>query len=147
MAVIKGSTVMVFTGNGTTLKSVAYATNHTLTIGTNSTEISTKDNANSVWTQGTVQSLNWSATTENLYSLDGEGVSFEDLFDIMVSREPVTLKFGIAATPGGNVPTGGWDPGTEIKTGKALITDLSMNAPVGDNANFSATFTGVGALV
>lgn len=146
MAIIKGSTVMVFMDDGTSAKSIAYATNHTLTIGTNSSEISTKDNANSIWTQSVVQSLNWSLTTENLYSVDGEGNSFEDLFDAMTSRTPVTVKFGISATPGGAVPTGGWLPGTAIKTGQAVITDLTMNAPVDDNASFTATFTGVGAL-
>jgi TP901-1 family phage major tail protein len=152
MSIIKGSDLMVFIEtSGGSFKSIAYATNHTLTVGTNSTEISTKDDGGGVWNSATVQKLNWSATTENLFSLDGEGANFDDLFAIMADRKEVKIKFSLDSVYANKpdvVPSGGWTPiSTPQYTGSAFITDLSVNAPDGDNGSFSATFTGNGALV
>jgi hypothetical protein len=89
--------------------------------------------------------------TENLFTWEGgcEGHSYDDLFDKMITREPLTLVFALedSTVKPFVVPTGGWDPSdTPRYTGSAFITDLSVNAPDGDNASFSATFTGTGAL-
>jgi predicted secreted protein len=151
MAIIKGSDLMVFATIGSTLKSIAYATNHTLTVGSSSTEISTKDSGGGKWVETNVQKLNWSMSTENLFAWEGggEGQSFDDLFAKMVSREPLTLVFALenSSTKPDVVPTGGWTPATAPRyTGSAYITDLQINAPDGDNASFTATFTGTGAL-
>jgi predicted secreted protein len=153
MSIRRGTDLMVFVTKGAGLKSVAYATNHTLTVGTNTTEISTKDNPEGgSWVEQQVQKLNWSLSTENLYSNDGQGNSFEDLFDIMITKKPVFVKFALEseyANPPENVPVGGWvaiDPSstTPVYSGYAFITDLSLNAPDGDNASFSCTLTGNG---
>jgi predicted secreted protein len=133
-------------------KSIAYATNHTLTIGSNSSEVSTKDDQQGIWQSAIVQKLNWSATTENMYSTDGSGAGFDDLFDAMISRQPVQIKFGMESTAAsgnkGNVPTTGWTPVTSpMFSGNAMVTDLQWNNPNADNSAFTATFTGTGALV
>jgi len=149
--ILKGTDVMLFINTGTSLKSVAYATNHTLTIGTSSQEISTKDSGAGVWTESAVQKLNWSSTTENMYSIDGAGLNFDDLFEVMVARTPVTIAFSLEssyANKPSTVPAGGWTPiATPKYTGTGYITDLQLNAPDGDNASFTCTVTGVGALV
>jgi TP901-1 family phage major tail protein len=149
--ILKGSDVMVFANISGTLTSIAYATNHQLTIGATSQEISTKDSGGGVWTEAAVQKLNWSMTTENMYSLDGAGINFEDIFDKMVAREAITVALSLDNTYANkpdNVPAAGWSPiSTPKYTGTAYITDLQLNAPDGDNASFSATFTGIGALV
>ncbi len=45
------------------------------------------------------------------------------------------------------VPEGGWTPVTTGQyKGKVVITSLELNAPNGDNATFTASFEGVGAL-
>jgi TP901-1 family phage major tail protein len=145
---ISGTDVMVFIKNGSTYTSIAYATNHTLTVGSNSSEISTKDDAKGVWNASVVQKLNWSCTTENMYSLDGAGAGFDDLFTAMSNRTVVDLKFGLentSQTTKGDAP---WSPiSSPIFTGTAYVTDLSWNNPDGDNSTFSATFTGTGELV
>jgi predicted secreted protein len=151
--ILRGTDLMVFTdvaGSGTS-KSIAYATNHTLTLGTASQEISTKDSGGGKWTELNIHKLNWSASSENLYSYDGKGSNYNDLFEKMLTREPVTLVFALEstyATKPDVVPAAGWTPITAPRyTGTAYITDLSLNAPDGDNASFSVTFTGSGALV
>ena len=68
----------------------------------------------------------------------------------MVERTPVSVKFalesGYADKPD-TVPTGGWTPiAAPVYSGDAYITDLQLNAPDGDNASFTATLTGSGAL-
>ena len=147
MAIISGTDVMAFIGG----VSIAYATNHTLTIGSNSQEISTKDDAQGIWQAAVVQKLNWSATTENMYAMDGSGKGFDDLFDAMIARTPVQLKFGLESTAAsgnkGSVPSSGWAPVTSpMFSGNAYVTDLSWNNPNADNSTFTATFTGTGAL-
>jgi predicted secreted protein len=149
MSIEKGTDIMIYVTVGGSLKSVAYATNHTLQIGSNSSEISTKDSGGGLWNEAAVQKLNWSATTENLYSVDGQGAMYDDLFDIMTSRTPVTIKFGIKAAAGSNpaeVPAGGWTAAAGVRTGQAFITDLALNAPNAENASFTATFTGNGGI-
>ena len=142
MSKIKGGDLMVFVEG----VSVAYATSHTLSINADTTDTSNKDEGGGGWQSSEVNLLSWTATTENLYSEDGEGKGFDDLFDLMIAKEPVTLVFAKKGSSATDVPTGGWSAGTPKKTGEAIITALEANAPNGDNATFTCTFTGVGAL-
>ena len=148
--IIKGSDLMLFVQQGGVYKSIGYATNHTVTIGSQSQEISTKDSGGGLWSEGTVHKLNWQMTTENLYSLEPEGVSYDDLFDMMTTRQQVNVQFSLESSylsKPNQVPTGGWSPiATPKYSGKCMITDIQKNAPDGDAASFTATFTGVGAL-
>lgn len=143
--ILKGSKLMVFIGD----TPIAFATSHSLSITMNTTEISTKDHGDFPSVIG--QNITWELTTENLYSDDGETA----LWNAMKTMQPVTVKFAPAteydnasAEPGivGVDSATDWTPGTAIASGKALVTSLSVNAPSGDNATLSATFTGVGAL-
>lgn len=143
--ILKGSKLMVFIGDAP----IAFATSHSLSITMNTTEISTKDHGDFPSVIG--QNITWELTTENLYSDGGETA----LWNAMKTMQPVTVKFAPAteydnasAEPGivGVDSATDWTPGTAIASGKALVTSLSVNAPSGDNATLSATFTGVGAL-
>lgn len=146
--ILKGSKLMVFIAD----KPIAFATSHSLSITMNTTEISTKDHGDFPSVLG--QNITWELTTENLYSDDGQ----KALWDAMKTMQPVTVKFAQAsnyenATSQKGLPLeetdgGEWTPDANkvIASGKALITSLSVNAPAGDNATLSATFTGVGAL-
>jgi predicted secreted protein len=149
--ILRGTDLMVFTDvmGSSTSKSIAYATNHTLSLTANSQEISTKDSGGGKWLEMNLQKLSWSATSENLYSYDGSGSNYNDLFEKMLTREPLKLVFALenSTTKPDVVPTAGWAPVTAPRyTGSAYITDLQLNAPDGDNASFTVTFTGTGAL-
>ena len=142
--VIKGDQLMLFDSTG---KALAYATSHTLTLTGNPVDISSKDHG--FWGASEVGSLTWEITTENLYTDD----DYDKLFDMMITAQPVTIAFAKASNydKNGLVATGGtvesWEQDQQnYRSGKAVITSLTLNANTGENATYSATFTGNGAL-
>lgn len=144
--VIKGSDLMVFVGG----KSIALATSHSLTISADTKETSSKDSGGK-WQTSEVGTLNWSMKSENLFSAEGTaGETYDALFEKMIARTPVTLVFALEkdyATKADEVPETGWTAATNMGyRGQAIITNLEISAPNGDNATFSVDFTGVGAI-
>ena len=149
MSEIKGGSMMLFLGT----KSIAYATSHTLEISADMADTSNKDEGAGDWASQEVNLLNWTATSENLFSVDGEGDNFDDLFDIMIAKTPVKAVFckKSQADSVTQVPTGGWTestPSADNPTyeGNVVINSLSLNAPNGEYATYTVNFTGVGAL-
>lgn len=143
--VINGGDLMLFLG-GT---SIAFSTSHKLSISAETVETSSKDNGGK-WVAKAVRKLSWNMSTENLYSLDGAGKTYDDLFTMMTGRTEIDAIFTVEkdyATKADEVPAGGWVPMTTGQyKGKVVITSLELNAPNGDNATFTASFEGVGAL-
>ena len=136
--IINGSDLMVFIGG----KSIAYATSHSLTISAETNDVTSKDSGNGDWSSATVKKFSWECSTENLYSKE----AYSQLYTAMIAKSPVTLVIDLKE--GETLPEQGWLPVTSGTgyTGSAIITSLEMSAPDGDNATFSATFTGTGAL-
>ena len=152
--------------NGT-VKSIAFATSHTLTVNTDTQQTSTKDDG------GKFQSsdygiISWSATSENLCSYDGAGYNYQDLINLMLNQTKVTATFSVEGNSGAKYPyttkldsvddTAGntWAPGNmgtigESQkslgyTGTVLITSVEVNAPNGENATFTVQLQGDGPL-
>lgn len=147
---INGSDLMVFLkGDSTDYISIAFATSHSLSLSTGTVETSSKDTGGK-WVAQAPRKLSWTTTTENLFAVEGEGKVFDDLFTIWTNRTEVELVFALEKdyeTKADEVPEGGWTPiATGQYKGKAIITSLEVNVPNGDNATYTATFTGVGAL-
>lgn len=143
MAKIKGGDLMLFVDG----KSIAYATSHTLSISGDTQDTSNKDEGGGNWASSEVSILNWTASSDNLYSTDGEGNNFADLFDIMIAKTPVQAVFCLKSQMNlTDVPDGGWSPSVPKYVGNVVITSLEVNAPNGEYATFTAQFTGVGAL-
>lgn len=140
---LKGDELMLF--KGTPAVALAYAQNHTFNISGSEVDVSTKDHG--FWGSTTIGNLSWEATTQNLYVED----NYDELYDAMVSKTPIDIVFAKAsnydenglASEGGTVQS--WTQGTGYK-GKAVITSLEVNANTGENATYSATFKGAGAL-
>lgn len=142
MSKIKGGDLMLFVhGN-----SIAYATSHTLEINADTVKTSNKDEGGGNWESSEVNMLNWAATSENLYSVDGEGDNFDDLFDLMVAKTPIAAVFSKKSQDVEDVPTGGWTPSVPKYSGNVIITSLSLNAPNGEYTTYTANFQGVGKL-
>lgn len=160
---IKGDDLMLF--NGTTGKSYAYATAHTLTITADTADTSSKDHG--VWTGNEVAKISWEITSENLYTTEG----FDSLFADMINRKPIKVIFGLkqAGAADSTVADGdyaNWTPdygatlpekgnpeapsGTttnqNMYMGSAYITSLTANANTGENATYSVTLTGTGSI-
>jgi predicted secreted protein len=153
--------------NGT-MKSIAFATSHTLTVSTDTQQTSTKDDG------GKFQSsdygiTSWSATSENLCSYDGAGYNYQDLIDLMLQQKKVTATFSVEGNSGSTYPytqkldsvddttANVWTPadtGTIGSTsnvslgytGTVLITSVEVNAPNGENATFTVQLQGDGPL-
>lgn len=143
--IIKGRDLMLFKDD----KSIAYATNHTLSITANTTDVSSKDHG--IYGSTEVVSFSWEIQSENLYTEE----AYNDLFDAMMagaSGNKLTVKFGLKANTGdgGTVVDGSYSywPSKETGyyTGECYITSLQANAPNGENATFSVTLQGVGKI-
>lgn len=140
---------MLFVGG----KSIAFATTHTLTISADTKETTSKDSGGK-WQTSEAGVLSWTCSSENLCSDSEAGIGFDQLFDMMVARKPIT---GVFAKEGNStnleegklsaVPSSGWTAKAgDGYTGQMIITNLEKNAPNGENATFKVDFTGVGAL-
>lgn len=148
--IIKGDELMIFVGGS----AIAYATSHTLSLTGNTIDISSKDHG--FWGASDIGNLTWEATTENLYTEDG----FDGLFNAYLAKTPVTIVFGYASNYnvnglllGATAGTGDTRPSAWTAAnnkgyqGSAVITSLTVNANTGENATFSCTFTGKGAII
>ena len=143
MRKIKGQELMLFLGG----KSIAYATSHTLEISAETADTSNKDEGGGDWASSEISKLSWTASSENLFTTDGNGASYDALFDYMINKTPIDAVFGLKKETAVDVPTTGWTAATTgVYTGKVVITSLSLNAPNGEYATYSVQFTGVGEL-
>ena len=136
MSVIKGGDLMLFVDG----KSIAFATNHTISINADTKETSTKDNGG-FWQVSEVGMLSWTCTSENLMGDPQAGIGFDELFALEGdSTNYIDQKLGAA-------PAAGWTAkANDGYTGQIIITSLEKNAPNGDNATMKVSFTGVGEL-
>ena len=154
MGIIKGKKLMVFIKqSGGSYKSIGYATNHTLSTSVATIDIAHKDLADAAsgrWDDQDVDTFSWTITSENFYADSAEGETFSTIFAYYVAGTELDLKFTCASDSTSGVPTGGWEPASSaigaVLSGKAIITSIDVNAPVGDNASMTITFTGKGAL-
>lgn len=146
--IIKGDDLMLFIPNGSNgYKSIAYATSHTLTMTADTVDINTKDHGE--WGSTTVNKINWSISTENLYTDE----DYDTLFDAMIAKQPIHVVFGKKAEAASVIVADGdaanYTPNTTVnnmREGNVLITSLTANTPSGDNATYTAEFQGIGAL-
>ncbi len=142
---VKGGDLMIFVGEGAEKKSIAVATSHALSLSMETKDTSSKDNAGG-WATSEAGTLSWTMKSENICSTGGAGLTYDDIVDLMIAREPVEVVMGRKKEEATDVPDNGWTPGTEGRKGKAFITNIEQNAPNGDNATFTVDFTGTGSL-
>ena len=143
--IIKGRDLMLFDDKG---KSFAYATNHTLTMTAETSDISSKDHG--IWSATEVSKYTWEITSENLFTSE----DYDKLFDSMLAGNAITVRFGLKTDPTDNtknVADGDtslpyWTSQRTYYEGKVIITSLVANANNGENATYSVTLTGTGSI-
>lgn len=151
--IIQGSKLMIWIGS----QSIAMATNHTLTISTETNEISNKDLGAGAWASSSIKRFSWEASSDNMYTIS----AYRQLFSLMTNKTKVLVTFGISpsdALVAGDTSTGFADwtwtnpansaaVGTDCTLqGYAYITSLDVQAPTDDNASFSITLSGCSEL-
>lgn len=149
MSVIKGGDLMLFV-NG---KSIGFATSHTLSISAETKETTSKDSGGK-WQSSEAGILSWNCSSENLCADKAEGVGYDELFEMMIARKPITGVFALEGSSPNlaegkldKVKTGGWTAKSgDGFTGEMLITNLEKTAQNGENATFKVDFQGVGEL-
>lgn len=149
--VIKGKKLMVFIKKENTYKSIALSTNHTLTLSASTSDlaIKSKDDAHGKsWTDSEINEMSWTVSSESLVGT-GEGQGWGDIMDLYLAGEKVELVFDGVASDG--APSGGFTPaasGDDFQglKGQALITSLTLNATLEDNATYTVEFSGTGPL-
>jgi predicted secreted protein len=124
--------------NGTNLKVyvagnvVARATSCELSISSNLRDATTKDSG------GDAERLpglrEWSLSTDALYSEDYSGAGVDEIFAAIKNGTKLAVKFS-----SNNV-------GDHEYAGDAYVTDMSLNAGTEENATYSASFQGTGAI-
>lgn len=136
--VILGTDLMLFKSG----KALAVATACKLTINANVLETSSKDSGK--WVSKQAAKLSWTASSDNLYTIE----DYKSLVDAMIARTPVELQFSTVSNSDsdGGVPTEGWTAAKDGYKGSAIITSIDMNAADNENATYTVSFEGVGAL-
>lgn len=122
--------------------SVGGATSHSLSISPEYTEISCKDAGQFAWKKLT--KVSYEIQTENLYIKK----EFVDLVTKALNDTEFTVVFGESNwDKDGLGDAAAWHPAAgEVYQGTVKISSLSSNDASGDNATYSATFTGSGTL-
>lgn len=87
--------------------------------------------------------MNWSVTSDNLYTQE----DFTTMVDLWIAKAAMEVVFTIKDPTNTTMPNGGWTPkaATGYK-GSVIITSITANAGDGDNATYSITLDGTGAL-
>jgi len=69
------------------------------------------------------------------------------MVDLWMARQPIDVIFTVKDTTSTTMPVGGWipKPASGFK-GKVVITQIEANASDNENATYSITLEGTGAL-
>lgn len=131
---------MVFKKDGAGYKSMAHASNHTLNLSRSELDVSDKDSGEFGDTE--LGQISWDIQSENTVVMEDHGV----MMDAFLAGEVLDLIFGLKQETQQEAPAGGWTPAAGGYEGKAVITNLTVNASATDKATCNVTFKGKGPL-
>ena len=126
-------------------KSIAKAKTHTLTITSDTIDVSSKDDG--FYGASIPGKINWEISAENIYTEK----AFDELYAKAQARQVFDVVFGRVANYNaeGLGENENWSPDSTkhtTYTGKVTLTNMTLNANNGEVTSFSATLKGVGAL-
>lgn len=138
---IFGEELQLFLGG----KSIAKAKTHTLTITSDTIDVSSKDDG--FYGASIPGKINWEISAENIYTEK----AFDELYAKAQARQVFDVVFGRVANYNaeGLGENENWSPDSvkhTTYTGKVTLTNMTLNANNGEVTSFSATLKGVGAL-
>ena len=138
---IFGEELQLFLGG----KSIAKAKTHTLTITSDTIDVSSKDDG--FYGASIPGKISWEISAENIYTEK----AFDELYAKAQARQIFEVVFGRVANYNeeGLGEQDAWSPDSvkhTTYTGKVTLTNMTLNANNGEVTSFSATLKGVGAL-
>jgi TP901-1 family phage major tail protein len=138
-----GGNLMIFILSGATYQPVALSTSATLSTSKEIREVTTKDSVD--WVENVSGMLSWTMATDGLvsYNVSGSTNGVEKLWEYYISEDPVSVYFAIKS---GTTPS--WSPDTSKKyyKGNAIVNQFDISASNKENATYSISLTGTGAL-
>ena len=152
---IKGNLLHVFYKyDASTYKFFAYGQSDSLTVTSNTNEISSKDSGNHPDVE--VSSTTWSLSS-SMYTTKE---TLNTALSMANSAKPYTFAFAVAKDESGTSAADGlqpvtgygstqtWeiDPSTFVQYGNAIVTNMSVESGVGEVSQVSLDMTGLGAL-
>lgn len=150
---VDGSDIMLFKKDGSSYKSIAHASSHTLSISTEQEEINTKDSGSATWV--TASRYSWEISVDSFYTSEG----YETFLDLITNPagNQMTVAFGLKADSerGANgtpkdvnkTADGEWTAGSSyVYYGTVTVSNLDWTADAGSKSTFSATLNGVGGI-
>ena len=130
MAILNATDCVLSVTTGGSLQAVAHCTSASLSMNLDLRDSTTKSSAGYQENLGGLRS--WELSGDAFVEIGSiTGADIEELWDIWEARTAVAVKFGAS--------------GMEY-TGNALITSISIDAGVEENATYSISLTGTGAL-
>lgn len=125
--------------NGTLLRisvggdAVGHSTNCSLEVTAETRSILTKDLTGG-WTSAKPGQKSWTGQVTGLFAEDAPGEKFKDLFTALSAGTEIAFEMSTDVT------------GDYKYTGTALVTSISLGAPVEGNVTYDVTFTGISEL-
>lgn len=125
-------------------KSIGYATNHSMSITSETDEISTKDHG--AFASKSVKKLSYQFNASHLYSDD-----FDKLFNLMSTKQELSIVWGLKKEDDSKLVSEDndleyWSSATQNYKCRGIISSLSVNAPSGARATFDITIDGIGEM-
>lgn len=133
MAIQNATDVVLSITTATGLEPIAHCTSASISVNMDLRDSTTKSSEGWQDNLGGLKSweLSGDAFVEVDPATDGSKAYLEELYDEFVDREAITCTFGMTGL---------------TFTGQALITSISIDAGVEENATYSISLTGTGAI-
>jgi len=146
----KGKNIMLFLDT----TAIAMATNHTLNLNPQIDETVTKDDA--LGPAGDIDIIDWDVSCDSVVG-DNDNVSNEATYVELINAQltGATVACVMDAVPAADddqaVPAGGWEAGNVAaqypkRSGNALISEISIEAPSDGFATMNVSLQGCGVL-
>ncbi len=130
MAISNATDIVLSVTTGGSLQEVAHATSASLSMSMDLRDSTTKSSAG--WSESLGGLKSWEMSGDAFVEIGSiTGADIEELWTTWAAGAAVAVKFG--------------DSGMEY-TGNALITSISIDAGVEENATYSISLTGTGSL-
>lgn len=130
MAIVNATDVILSVTTATGLEAMAHSTSASLSMSMDLRDKTSKSSGG--WQENLGGLKSWEMSGDSFVDIDApSGADVEELFAVWNTGDAITVNFGLAGM---------------VYSGQALITSISIDAGVEENATYSISLTGSGVL-